>query len=172
MMILIKYKPLRTEKKNLELEHLEFRLENPYAAKHLRLGFHGCMKNDHGTGGCNGYLNLQKMEDSLDQRMYDLNNEGRGVSGHVGLLLRCWNKFTPIHPPPPGVVPLLSALMLQKGMSIADLWAVASILAVEMGTVTVTDTVRSQEKEKSTTAMFILLGTKDNRRIQVIVSSL
>ena len=80
------YNPLNTQPQSFPLENLEFRREIPYAAKHLRLGFHGCMKNKDGSGGCNGCLNLQKMEDSLDWRTYDLKKEGRGLSGHEGLL--------------------------------------------------------------------------------------
>ena len=130
------YNPLNTENQNFTLESLEYRRETPYAAKHLRLGFHGCMKNKDGTGGCNGCLNLQRMEDSLDWRTYDLTKEGRGVSGHEGLLttVKLLEQIYTDPSFPPKVAPSLSASMIEKGMSRSDLWAFASILAVEMGT--------------------------------------
>ena len=92
------------------------------------------MKYKDGSGGCNGCMNLQKMEDSLDWRTYDLLNEGRGLSGHEGLLttVKVLEQIytDPAYPPE---APALDKPMPEKGISRADLWAFSAILATEIG---------------------------------------
>ena len=44
-------------KEELGLSEWPERLSIPDAAKFIRLGFHQCLKNSDGTGGCNGCLN-------------------------------------------------------------------------------------------------------------------
>ena len=92
------------------------------------------MKYKDGSGGYNGCLNLQNMEDSLDWRKYDLLKKDRGASGHEGLLTTV-KLLEQVYTEPafPVEAPTLNMSMQDKGMSRADLWAFAAILATEIG---------------------------------------
>ena len=49
----------------------------PNAAKLLRLGFHQCLKNSDGSGGCNGCLNTHgTLENTFLDKMVMLNRHG------------------------------------------------------------------------------------------------
>ena len=48
---------LDLHKKEIGLKEWPESLSIPDAAKLIRLGFHQCLKNSDGTGGCNGCLN-------------------------------------------------------------------------------------------------------------------
>eukprot|EP00408_Alexandrium_pacificum_P017718 CAMPEP_0171189598 /NCGR_PEP_ID=MMETSP0790-20130122/18428_1 /TAXON_ID=2925 /ORGANISM="Alexandrium catenella, Strain OF101" /LENGTH=694 /DNA_ID=CAMNT_0011654713 /DNA_START=38 /DNA_END=2123 /DNA_ORIENTATION=+ len=103
------------------------------APKLVRLGFHDCLKYADGTGGCDGCLHWDGVEGryrntagswSIDAGDHLSHNNGLRVA--VELMEELYtNPIFPAHSPP------LTSSLRSTGKSRADLWAFASIVAVE-----------------------------------------
>ena len=106
----------------------------PDEGKVLRLGFHDCLKYEDGTGGCDGCLNWEGVgyrypEEATHKFMYPdigkTNNNGMGPTVEV-----LEHIYTDTHFPK-GHAPSLNVSLKASGKSRADLWALATIAAVE-----------------------------------------
>jgi len=108
------------------------RMDN--APKHLRLGFHDCIKYADGTGGCDGCLNWHGMDQKLDSKAGARNLPVEAGAGNNGLgnTVRTLEKFYTEANYPYGA-PVLTASPQELGWSRADLWAFSSMMAVEFG---------------------------------------
>merc|ERR1719411_1982175 len=84
--------------------------------KAIRLAFHDCIPYEDGTGGCDGCLN------------FDENIDGNNALQHSAAILEKIYKEVD-YPAIEG--PKLSASPFELGMSRADLWAFAGILALD-----------------------------------------
>jgi len=110
-------------------------MDVPNAAKMLRLGFHDCLKYNDGSGGCDGCLNWEgvgfRFGDGTNKFKFEnigeTNNNGLGYT--VELLERIYRdpEF------PKNLAPSLDISLKDSGKSRADLWALATITAVEYG---------------------------------------
>merc|ERR1719347_605368 len=104
------------------------------APKHLRLGFHDCIKYTDGTGGCDGCLNWKGMDVKLNPIAGGRNlkvEDGAGNNG-LGKTVRALEEiYTTTNIPLQG--PVLTASPKDLGWSRADLWAFGSMMAVEFG---------------------------------------
>ena len=108
------------------------RMDN--APKHLRLGFHDCIKYADGTGGCDGCLNWKGMDQKLDIAAGAKNlpvEAGAGNNG-LGKTVRDLETIYTNANFPWGS-PALTASPQELGWSRADLWAFSSMMAVEFG---------------------------------------
>merc|ERR1712038_1224070 len=108
------------------------RMDN--APKHLRLGFHDCIKYADGTGGCDGCLNWHGMDQKLPAVAGGRNlpvEAGAGNNG-LGKTVRDLEQIYTIANFPWGA-PALTASLQELGWSRADLWAFSSMMAVEFG---------------------------------------
>ena len=106
----------------------------PNAAKFLRLGFHDCLKYEDGSGGCDGCLNWEnvgKIYTEFEQHKYpDLHkSDNNGLECAVYLLEHIYTNASF----PAKMAPSLKTSLKDSGKSRADLWAFASIAAVEYG---------------------------------------
>ena len=105
----------------------------PNAAKMLRLGFHDCVRYKDGSGGCDGCLNWegvgQKFEEAPGSYMYEnvgeTNNNGLGYTVEILEGIYTDANF------PANLAPVLNVSLKASGKSRADLWALATITAVE-----------------------------------------
>jgi len=104
------------------------------APKHLRLGFHDCIKYADGTGGCDGCLNWKGMDVTLDivGNSRSLSVEDGGGNNGLGDTVRNLEQMYTKPDFPPGG-PVLEASPIELGWSRADLWAFSSLIAVEHG---------------------------------------
>merc|ERR1719318_949927 len=104
------------------------------AAKHLRLGFHDCIKYADGTGGCDGCLNWKGMDVKLAIKAHarNLSVEDGGGNNGLGDTVRSLERFY-LEANFPYGAPSLSASPKELGWSRADLWAFSSMIAVEFG---------------------------------------
>jgi hypothetical protein len=102
----------------------------------LRLGFHDCLKYMDGTGGCDGCLNWHNVGNRtprtgwvqcVDQNVNITDNNG--LSAIVEKLERIYTSTNQ-----PWNSPTLRQSLRDSGKSRADLWAYASMVAVEYGT--------------------------------------
>merc|ERR1719266_1323480 len=110
------------------------RMDN--APKHLRLGFHDCIKYADGTGGCDGCLNWHGMDQKLPAVAGGRNlpvEAGAGNNG-LGKTVRDLEQIYTIANFPWGA-PALTSSPQELGWSRADLWAFSSFMAVEFGVV-------------------------------------
>merc|ERR1719232_1672054 len=110
------------------------RMDN--APKHLRLGFHDCIKYADGTGGCDGCLNWHGMEQKLPAVAGGRNlpvEAGGGNNGLAKTVRDLETLYTNAHFP--WGAPSLTASPQELGWSRADLWAFSSMMAVEFGVV-------------------------------------
>ena len=98
----------------------------------MRLSFHDCLKYEDGTGGCDGCLNWEGVEDALNITKYGYNNppveftNNKGLEEIVDLFERIYKD-----PSYPFNVPAMSESLFESGKSRADLWSYAAIVAVE-----------------------------------------
>ena len=104
----------------------------------LRLGFHGCIKYQDGTGGCNGCLNSENM--GLDRRhnctkgkdntmlpnAVKTDNSGLELTADILEEIFTNADF-------PAFAEKLPVSLAESGKSRADLWNFAQAVAVEMG---------------------------------------
>jgi hypothetical protein len=104
------------------------------AAKHLRLGFHDCIKYADGTGGCDGCLNWKGMDVTLAivAHARNLSVEDGGGNNGLGDTVRSLEQFY-LEANFPHGAPALSASPKELGWSRADLWAFSSMVSVEFG---------------------------------------
>jgi len=104
------------------------------APKHLRLGFHDCIKYADGTGGCDGCLNWKGMDVKLEIAMgaRNLSVEDGGGNNGLGDTVRDLEQIYTEASFPHGA-PALKASPFELGWSRADLWAFSSMIAVEHG---------------------------------------
>jgi len=104
------------------------------APKHLRLGFHDCIKYADGTGGCDGCLNWKGMDTKLDivQGARNLSVEAGSGNNGLGKTVRDLEQIYTNANYPWGT-PALAASPQELGWSRADLWAFSSMMAVEFG---------------------------------------
>ena len=98
----------------------------------LRLAFHGCLKYEDGTGGCNGCLDLDKYELFSNAKIPVGHNHGLNWAVAVLEALYLDREF----PRNTGLggskrVPDLDVSLKDMGASRADLWAFAGIVTVE-----------------------------------------
>ena len=102
------------------------------AAKHLRLGFHDCIKYADGTGGCDGCLNWKGMDVKLAIAAHarNLSVEDGGGNNGLGDTVRNLERFY-LEANFPHGAPVLSESPKDLGWSRADLWAFSSVVAVE-----------------------------------------
>ena len=108
-------------------------MDVPDEGKVLRLGFHDCLKYEDGSGGCDGCLNWDGVEfrhqDAANKYMYPdigkTNNNGMGPTVVVLEHIYTDAAF------PKGHAPALPMSLKASGKSRADLWALATIAAVE-----------------------------------------
>merc|ERR1712079_202055 len=116
----------------------------PNAPKFIRLGFHQCLKNSDGTGGCNGCLNNHGMglhnrhncskpnDIDASEHRRDLPNglktNNAGLEMTADMLHEIFtNKTFPSNAPVPKVS------LAESGKSRADLWSFAAAVGVEWG---------------------------------------
>jgi len=104
--------------------------------KALRLGFHDCLKYTDGTGGCDGCLNWHNVGTRRNNIQWvqcenpDVNiTDNNGLADIVQELERIYTE-----PNYPWNSPKLLHSLRDSGKSRADLWAYASMVAVEFGT--------------------------------------
>merc|ERR1719244_1423224 len=111
------------------------------AQKHLRLGFHDCIKYTDGTGGCDGCLNWHGMDVKLEavagSRSLKV-EDGAGNNGLGDTVRRLEEMYTEADFPNfsslgLSIGPVLTASPKELGWSRADLWAFSSMMAVEFG---------------------------------------
>jgi len=104
------------------------------APKHLRLGFHDCIKYADGTGGCDGCLNWKGMDTKLDivQGARNLSVEAGSGNNGLGKTVRDLEQIYRNANFPWGT-PALAASPQELGWSRADIWAFSSMMAVEFG---------------------------------------
>jgi hypothetical protein len=104
------------------------------APKHLRLGFHDCIKYADGTGGCDGCLNWKGMDVKLAIAAHarNLSVEDGGGNNGLGDTVRSLEQIY-LEANFPHGAPALSASPMELGWSRADLWAFSSMIAVEFG---------------------------------------
>jgi hypothetical protein len=110
-----------------------FRSSGPRpAAKALRLSFHDCLKYADGSGGCDGCLNWEGMEDILNITKYSYANPPVEVTNNKGLdeIVDVLEKVYK-DPTYPSNVPAMQESLYESGKSRADLWSYAAIVAVE-----------------------------------------
>merc|ERR1719232_460522 len=118
----------------------------PNAAKFLRLGFHQCLKNSDGSGGCNGCLNNHGMglenrhncsppdDKTVSQKREDLpdalktDNAGLEITADILEEIFVNKNF-------PSSAQALKISLADSGKSRADLWTFASTVAVEWGVI-------------------------------------
>merc|ERR1719401_229784 len=99
-------------------------------AKLLRLGFHDCLRYEDCTGGCDGCLNFEGMfsqhlgmkSEELAPETTDNNNLAYTADG-LELIFQ-----DPTFPPG---APTLKRSLKKSGKSRADLWAFATLVAIE-----------------------------------------
>ena len=107
----------------------------PNAPKMLRLGFHDCVKYDDGTGGCDGCLNWEgvgvRHPDSTNT--FSLPNVGQTNNNGLGPTVEVLEGIYTRPEFPSIIAPSLNVSLKASGKSRADLWALATIAAVEHG---------------------------------------
>lgn len=107
----------------------------PNAAKMLRLGFHDCLKHADGGGGCDGCLEWTGVghrynRSDLTQGLFNMtdrmdgHNNGLNITAQVLEGIYTERTF-------PSRVPILPRSLQESGKSRADLWAFATLVAVE-----------------------------------------
>ena len=104
----------------------------PTEAKFLRLAFHDCLKYEDGTGGCDGCLEWNGMGVRFDRdNMGILNISTEETDGHnnglqptVQILEKIYTDATF-----PSMATALDVAPFDMGMSRADLWAFAAMVA-------------------------------------------
>lgn len=129
------YQELKRPDAQQVLEHLNDYLFRP-APKMLRLGFHGCLKNEDGSGGCNGCLNWENIGLRYPpQSPYSFKIPADSAVSKHNALKPAVELLEGIYTDPafPERTPALQASLFQLGKSRADLWALAAIVAVEYG---------------------------------------
>ena len=109
-------------------------LRIPTAASYLRLGFHDCLKYEDGSGGCDGCLNWEGVgtifTEFMDHKYPDIHkSDNNGLACTVYLLEHMYTNASF----PAFLAPELKTSLKDSGKSRADLWAFASIAAVEYG---------------------------------------
>ena len=107
----------------------------PNAAKVLRLGFHDCVKYDDGTGGCDGCLNWEGVGVSNPDatNTFSLPNVGQTNNNGLGFTVEVLEGIYTRPEFPSRIAPALNVSLKASGKSRADLWALATITAVEHG---------------------------------------
>jgi len=110
-------------------------MDVPNAAKMLRLGFHDCLKYKDGTGGCDGCLNWEGVGFRADDLHNTLSGENVGETNNNGLgyTVEVLEHIYTDPEFPKDLAPTLSVSLKGSGKSRADLWALATIAAVEYG---------------------------------------
>lgn len=106
----------------------EWEIELP---KYVRLGFHDCMKYADGTGGCDGCLDWAGVGNIYPEgrrTSNDIRDHNNGLQEVVKVL-----ELVYTDPAFPRMTPVLSKSPKELGMSRADLWAFASMMAIEFG---------------------------------------
>merc|ERR1711923_28725 len=116
----------------------------PNVPKLIRLGFHQCLKNADGSGGCNGCLNNHGMgletrhncskpdDKTVSEKRKDLpdalktDNSGLEITADILEEIFTNKDF-------PNTAPSLDQSLADSGKSRADLWSFASAVAVEWG---------------------------------------
>ena len=104
--------------------------------KALRLGFHDCLKYKDGSGGCDGCLNWEGMEDLVFDKSKPYGNptaletNNNGLAHTAIVLERIYTE--PGYPNSLNVLaPPLNVSLKASGKSRADLWAFAAIAGLE-----------------------------------------
>eukprot|EP00927_Polykrikos_kofoidii_P074379 TRINITY_DN70365_c0_g1_i1.p1 TRINITY_DN70365_c0_g1~~TRINITY_DN70365_c0_g1_i1.p1 ORF type:complete len:716 (+),score=97.82 TRINITY_DN70365_c0_g1_i1:89-2236(+) len=120
------------------------------APKMLRLGFHDCLRYADGSGGCDGCLNWDGMGERYDDvtNTYSIDpnntlNGNNGLTAVVQLLEAVYRD-----PGFPERTPRLAESLWSSGKSRADLWAFATIVAVEHGIEINNGVCRDKDYEK------------------------
>ena len=113
---------------------LLFLFKNNYAPKALRLSFHDCVLYEDETGGCDGCLNWEGVDERLYDAKYVKNNTNidSGNNNGLGNLVRELEDIYNIADYP-RYAPKLKESLKDSGKSRADLWSYAAIVAVEWG---------------------------------------
>ena len=134
----------RKQLASLHPDHDYFFKTKPNGAKLLRLGFHDCLtyKDPDGTGinGCDGCLNSNQMGLNLFEFYNTSKGQANGpditITDNNGLLFTAdmlEEIYTNANFPKHKKLPKLDISMEKSGKSRADLWAFASLVAVEYG---------------------------------------
>merc|ERR1712151_795421 len=109
--------------------------ERKTAARVIRLGFHDCVKSEDGSGGCDGCIDMKNInyrhhggkdargDESLRTKKPDWLNGNRGLETIVDFIER--NIFTR------KLASSKGRSLQQTGKSRADLWAFATLVAIE-----------------------------------------
>jgi len=119
--------------RELHPEHRHSWRQLPSASKILRLGFHDCLRYTDGSGGCDGCLNWKgvgkrlRMEDMKRWKLpavHGTDNNGMAATVEVLEGIYTDERF-------PMRTPVLEKSLYELGKSRADLWALATLVAVE-----------------------------------------
>lgn len=109
-------------------------LQNP-AATMLRLGFHDCLKYADNTGGCDGCLEWKGVGDRFTNEdlgfgLLPADVTGDGHNNGLGNVVRVLERIY-TQPDFPSRTPNMALPLQQSGKSRADLWAFATLVAVD-----------------------------------------
>ncbi|CAE7034834.1 APX1 [Symbiodinium sp. CCMP2592] len=107
----------------------------PTMAKFLRLAFHDCMKYADGTGGCDGCLEWTGVGERFSRDQHGKAQLNASDDGHNNGLQPTVEILEKIYTDPtfPQKAPALPRSPKDSGISRADLWAFAGMVAVEHG---------------------------------------
>lgn len=103
------------------------------ASKVLRLGFHDCMKYTDGSGGCDGCINWSGMGLRYAKADLESGTLGAGGDNHNNGLRFTVEVLEAVYTDAafPKLTPRLEDSLKETGKSRADLWAFATMVAVE-----------------------------------------
>jgi len=110
-------------------------MDEPNAAKMLRLGFHDCLKYKDGSGGCDGCLNWEGVGVRFEagNNNFEFENVGETNNNGLGYTVEVLEHIYTDAEFPKDLAPALNISLKASGKSRADLWALATIAAVEYG---------------------------------------